>query len=76
MLVYEPNEFHRPSSNGIIAANMYIVSFECSSPALSFFAENKLFHLGNEEIATVSLLKKEGWNTFGPNPVVGKIVET
>ncbi|TMV52160.1 AraC family transcriptional regulator [Paenibacillus mesophilus] len=73
MLVYEPNEFHRPSSNGKIAANMYIVTFECSSPALSFFAENKRFHLGNEEIATVSLLMKEGWNTFGPNPVAGKL---
>jgi mannose-6-phosphate isomerase-like protein (cupin superfamily) len=34
LLVYEPNEFHRPSSNGKIAANMYFVSFECSSPAL------------------------------------------
>jgi AraC-like DNA-binding protein len=73
LLVYEPNEFHRPSSNGKIAANMYIVSFECSSPALSFFAENKRFHLGNEEIATVSLIMKEGWNTFGPNPVAGKL---
>ncbi|TNJ66227.1 helix-turn-helix domain-containing protein [Paenibacillus hemerocallicola] len=73
LLVYEPNEFHRPSSNGKIAANMYIVSFECSSPALRFFADNKLFHLGNEEIATVSLIMKEGWNTFGPNPVAGKL---
>ncbi|WP_158301610.1 AraC family transcriptional regulator [Paenibacillus mesophilus] len=71
MLVYEPNEFHSPRSNGIVPPNIFIVTFECDSEPMSFFHRNKLFHPGEKEKLVLTRLMEEGWNSFGPYPVGG-----
>ncbi len=42
MLFHKPNEFHTLSANGVNAPNVFIISFECKSPAISFFEEKKI----------------------------------
>lgn len=69
LLFHEPNEFHSAKGNGKIAPNVFIVTFECDSPPMTFFLENKLFHLGDYERTLLSQLMKEGFNAFGPSPV-------
>lgn len=69
LLFHEPNEFHSPKSNGKVSPNVFIVTFECESDPMSFFVQNKLFHLGDKERAVLSQLIQEGWNAFGPSPI-------
>ncbi|MFD0712913.1 helix-turn-helix domain-containing protein [Paenibacillus sp. GCM10027626] len=69
LLFHEPNEFHIPKSNGKIAPNVFIVTFECDSPAMSFFLQHKKFRLRNEEKIILSMLMKEGFNAFTPDTV-------
>lgn len=39
IVFHKPNEFHAVRSNGEIAPNLIIISFECNSPAMDFFNE-------------------------------------
>lgn len=39
VVFHKPNEFHAVCSNGKIAPNLIIISFDCSSPAMDFFKE-------------------------------------
>ena len=39
IIFHKPNEFHNVKSNGLIAPNLVVISFSCSSPAMSFFEE-------------------------------------
>lgn len=48
IIFHKPMEFHSLWANGVIAPNLVVVSFECSSPAMSFF-ENKILKLGDSE---------------------------
>lgn len=68
LLFHEPNEFHSAKGNGIIAPNVFIVTFECDSPPMSYFLTNKLFHLGDYERLLLAQLMEEGFNAFGPIP--------
>ncbi|MBP1992188.1 AraC-like DNA-binding protein [Paenibacillus eucommiae] len=68
LLFHEPNEFHRLKSNGKIAPNIFVVSFVCNSNPMAYFANNKLFHLGDYERSILAQLMKEGLDAFGPNP--------
>ncbi|CAG7618202.1 helix-turn-helix domain-containing protein [Paenibacillus allorhizosphaerae] len=73
MLVHEPNEFHSTRTNGKIAPNVFLVTFECDAPSLAFFKQNKWFHLGSEERSIMALLLKESFHAFGPNPTHGTV---
>ena len=42
MLFHKPDEFHTLSANGVNAPNVFIISFECKSPAISFFEHKKI----------------------------------
>ena len=42
MLFHKPNERHSLSSDGTRAPNVFIISFECKSAAMSFFENRKL----------------------------------
>lgn len=69
LLFHEPDDFHRIRSNGMIAPNVFIVTFVCHSSAVRFFTENKRFQLLNNERSLLAELMREGVNTFGPNPL-------
>lgn len=42
MLFHKPNEVHSFQANGVIAPNVFIISFECKSEAIRFFENRKL----------------------------------
>ncbi|MFC5405494.1 AraC family transcriptional regulator [Cohnella soli] len=65
MIFHKPNEFHSVWANQKIASNAVVVSFVCSSPAMSFF-EGKFFCLDNQERNLVAELIRQGFAAFEP----------
>lgn len=65
IIFHKPNEFHSVWANKIIAPNLIVISFECTSSAMQFF-ENKIFNLGDHERNCLAIIIKEGFNTFLP----------
>ncbi len=60
---HAPGEFHNHSSNGIVAPNVSIITFECKSREMKFF-EGKIFRLDKEDKAYLSLIFKEGLSHY------------
>lgn len=67
LIFFEPDLFHSTRSNGKIAPNVFIVSFECRSLNMSFFKHNPLFRLEDREKGLLGLLMEEGSRAFGPD---------
>ena len=42
IIFHKPNEFHDVKSNGLIAPNLVVMSFSCTSPVMAFFDEKLL----------------------------------
>ncbi|TMV50032.1 helix-turn-helix domain-containing protein [Paenibacillus mesophilus] len=70
LLFLEPNLFHGARSNGTIAPNLFIVSFECRSGKMTYFKKNRLFHLGDREKGWLALLMQECERAFGPDTAI------
>ena len=60
---HKPNEFHAIRASGDTAPNVSIITFECKSRAMHHF-EGKIFPLGGEEKALISMLFREGISTY------------
>ncbi len=60
---HKPNEFHAISATGNTAPNVSIITFQCKSRAMRYF-EGKIFPLGGEEKALISMLFREGISTY------------
>ena len=60
---HKPNEFHAIRSDGDIAPNASIITFECKSRAMKHF-EGKILQLTAEEKRLLSLLMTEGLSCF------------
>ena len=60
---HKPNEFHAIRATGDTAPNVSIITFECKSRAMRDF-EGKIFPLGGEEKALISMLFREGTSTY------------
>ncbi|MEG1719086.1 MAG: AraC family ligand binding domain-containing protein, partial [Clostridia bacterium] len=63
MIFHEPNEFHNISSNGDVAPNIAIVSFECGSKAMKFF-KDKVINLSSFEKQILSNILREARKAF------------
>lgn len=63
IIFHKPNEFHNVKANGIVAPNLVVIGFECSSPAISFF-QNKLLHIGPSERDLLARIIQETKHTF------------
>lgn len=48
VIFHRPDEFHAVRSDGTTAPNLIVISFDCTSPAMSFFA-GKIFTLSRPE---------------------------
>ena len=59
IVFYKPNEFHAGWAIKNTAPNLVVISFECTSPCMSFF-EDKLIHLDEDERMILSRLIEEG----------------
>ena len=75
---HKPNEFHNLSSNKSTAPNVSIITFVCSSPAMSYF-EGKIFKLTEKEKSFLSMLFEEGLSAYSlldnKNPLVQKLIK-
>jgi mannose-6-phosphate isomerase-like protein (cupin superfamily) len=47
LIFHKPGEFHSIAANGVIAPNTIVFSFDCSSPAMSYF-EDKILYADDE----------------------------
>lgn len=61
IIFHRPNEFHTMRATGKTAPNIMVVSFECTSPAMSFF-ENKILTLSDSERNLMGMLIAEAKN--------------
>lgn len=63
VIFHKPNEWHNIRANGKTAPNVAIVSFECTSPAMDFFA-NRVLKAGQEHKILISKILSEYTNGF------------
>src|SRR5690606_20503300 len=63
LVFYRPNEFHSLRTNHIIAPNLFIVAFDCYSPAIDLVG-GQVFTLGDDERRLIALLIEEGGHVF------------
>ncbi|NMA65021.1 MAG: AraC family transcriptional regulator [Clostridiaceae bacterium] len=63
MIFHKPNEFHNVWANGKVAPNLIVISFECKSPAMTFF-ENKILNIGDEEKKLLAQIIREAKNAY------------
>lgn len=66
LVFYKPNQFHSGRAHNETAPNLMIVSFDCHSPHMDFFADRK-FSLEERERSLLSELLQEGANAFNPS---------
>lgn len=63
IVFHQPNEYHNLRTNGIVAPNIIIISFECKSYAMRFFRE-KFFTLSDIEKHLLAVIIKEAREAF------------
>ena len=60
---HKPNEFHAIRSNGTVAPNVSIMTFESKDPFMKHF-EEKIIRLSSEEKTLLSMLFREGLSAY------------
>lgn len=63
IIFHKPNEFHNVITNGRIAPNLVVISFECTSPYMRFF-ENKQLVINENERNLLAQIIIEARNSF------------
>lgn len=63
MIFHKPNEWHNLRADGVIAPNVFIITFECSSPAMQRFG-NRIFKIGNTQKSVISKILDETTKAF------------
>lgn len=63
IIFHKPNEFHNVRSNGLIAPNLVVISFSCSSPAMAFF-EEKILKISESERILLGQIIQEAKFSF------------
>lgn len=63
IIFHRPMEFHNVKANGVIAPNLVVISFECPSPAMTFF-EHKILQYGETEKRLLSSIIEEARQCF------------
>lgn len=71
LIIYRPNEFHIGRTSRGLAPNIFIVSFECVSTAMSFFHSHQKFSVNDQERLLLLNIIQEGKNAFGNNLLHG-----
>ncbi len=63
MIFHKPGEFHNVFANGVVAPNLVVIAFVCTSPAMSFF-EGKILRAGEDERELLARLVNEARDAF------------
>lgn len=60
---HEPNEYHNLRADGVIAPNLVVISFRCTSQAMNFFKE-RILPLSDIEKHLLATIIKEAMHSF------------
>lgn len=63
MIFHKPNEFHNVFANGVVAPNLVVISFGCTSPAMTYF-EGKVLQAGEDERELLARIVNEARDAF------------
>ena len=63
IIFHKPNEFHDVNSNGLIAPNLVVMSFSCTSPVMAFF-EEKVLQISEPERLLLAQIIQEAKYVF------------
>ena len=63
IIFHKPNEFHDVKSNGLIAPNLVVMSFSCTSPVMAFF-EEKVLQISEPERLLLAQIIQEAKYVF------------
>lgn len=76
MIFHQPGEFHNIRATGRDAPNIVIVSFECTSPAMNFFAGRVMMGNDNDRILMAKIVKMAGeaFKTALDDPLAQELV--
>ncbi|MEG1323199.1 MAG: AraC family transcriptional regulator [Ruthenibacterium sp.] len=64
LIMHRPNEFHRFYANNITPHNLFVISFQSTSPAMAFFDTHVLFHARHDARADISRIVTEAKRCF------------
>ena len=63
MIFHKPNEFHNVFANGVVAPNLVVIAFACTSPAMEYFKE-KVILAGEDERELLARVVGEARDAF------------
>ncbi len=63
IIFHKPNEFHDVKSNGLIAPNLVVMSFSCTSPVMAFY-EEKVLQISEPERLLLAQIIQEAKYVF------------
>lgn len=75
IIFHKPNEFHSVRSNGQVAPNLVVISFECLSPAMAFF-KDRILTIGESErnlLAQIIMEAREYFSSPLDDPYLTKM---
>ncbi len=70
VVFHKPNEFHTISTDGENSADVFVISFVCSSAAMSFF-KKRIAKVPRKLRENISSIIKESEETFNLMPITG-----
>ena len=76
VIFHKPNEFHNVEANGIVAPNLVVISFACSSPAMTFF-ENRVCQVTQGQKRLLANILAEARSSFSSpldNPYQNQLI--
>lgn len=63
MIFHKPNEWHNLRADGVIAPNVFIITFECASSMMKRFRD-RTFKIGNMQKSVISKILDESTRAF------------
>lgn len=63
IIFHKPNEFHAVKANGVIAPNLVVIGFKCSSPCMDYF-QKKILRIGAVERELFGSIIREARGAF------------
>lgn len=70
LIFFRPMEFHRTYANSIASHNILVVSFQCSSPSMSFFMYNTRFHINEIMRQEMGILLREAKDSYSAESLI------
>jgi AraC-like DNA-binding protein len=63
IVFHKPNEFHALHANGIVAPNLVVISFYCTSPSIDYFID-QILHINDFERSLIGNIIREAKSSY------------